>query len=498
MTSLIFLTDPNTANRPWEVAVAALLVISTAVALFFLYRNVIFHFKQNKLERDSLTKEKLNDDSMLDKLTSSVSVNHLLAQINEDINSIDEGDLRLFFAMNLDNFRYIVDSYSQKDVDKIIAEYSKRLKKYAAKGSIAGHYEKDIFIYYYKGVLDNDKINLIAQELLDLFKQPTKLGNHQLSASIGICLFPYDGITASRLLKNAEVAVYVAKKEGKNRFCMYSQGMIESEQFNVEYYKQIKRSIEKNEFLLYYQPMVDIRTGRIIGMESLLRWQHPTMGILPPSKFLNVMDLTGDITWFGIWGFEKVAERYAKWKKNIKLGDFFISINLSPKQLNVQDLARQYYEITNKNGLNPENFCLEILDYYIVTHNEIALNNLKEFRRYGFRMAIDDTGPNFAIIDDMSKVSASIFKLSRGHLLQITGDDPDKEKIEKVITEAKANQKIVIAEGIEDEDTIRLLNRMDIRFMQGYFFSEPISVEDAGRMIHRSPWDMFSFNHLIK
>ncbi|MFA6648421.1 MAG: diguanylate cyclase, partial [Candidatus Izemoplasmatales bacterium] len=175
MTSLIFLTDPNTANRPWEVAVAALLVISTAVALFFLYRNVIFHFKQNKLERDSLTKDKLNDDSMLDKLTSSVSVNHLLAQINEDINSIDEGDLRLFFAMNLDNFRYIVDSYSQKDVDKIIAEYSKRLKKYAAKGSIAGHYEKDIFIYYYKGVLDNDKINLIAQELLDLFKQPTKL-----------------------------------------------------------------------------------------------------------------------------------------------------------------------------------------------------------------------------------------------------------------------------------------------------------------------------------
>jgi len=222
------------------------------------------------------------------------------------------------------------------------------------------------------------------------------------------------------------------------------------------------------------------------------------MGILSPGKFLNVMDLTGDITWFGIWGFDKVAEQYAAWKKSFKLGDFFISINLGLKQLYVEDLARQFFEITGRYGLSPENFCLEILEYYNVTNNEIAQHNLREFRRYGFRMAVDDTGPDYAIIEDMHKISASIIKISRGNLLMITSDDAQLERIKKVIELAKANQKIVVAEGVEDEDTIRLLNKWDIRFMQGYHFSEPVSVSDAEKMIHKSPWDMFSFNHLIK
>ena len=497
MFDLIFLSDPATSSRPWEIVVAILIIVITGVALFFLYRNVLFHFKKNKLERDNMKAEKSKDEKN-DNIPDTVSRNPLLAEINKDISDIKEGDLRLFFAINLDNFRYIVDSYEQKDIDKVIDEYTKRLRKYCQKGSVCGHYEQDIFIYYYRGEINNEKINQIAAELLDLFKSPVKLGNHELTASIGICLFPYDGITAENLLKNAEVAVYVAKKEGKNRFYMYSQNLIEKEQFNIDYYKQIKKSIENDEFLLYYQPIVDIRTGKIIGLESLLRWQHPTMGILSPGKFLNVMDLTGDITWFGIWGFEKVTEQYAIWKRNTKLGDFFISINLAPKQLYVDGLARQYFEIAGKHGLAPENFCLEILDYYTVINNEIAQYNLKEFRRYGFRMAIDDTGVDYQLAEDMNKIIASIVKISRGNLLLITNDDSNAERVKKVVDQAKANQKIVIAEGVEDEDTIRLLNKWDIRFMQGFHFSEPVSVEDAEKLIRKSPWDMFSFNHLIK
>ncbi|MGD9964295.1 MAG: EAL domain-containing protein [Candidatus Izemoplasmatales bacterium] len=497
MFDLIFLTDPSNSSRPWEIVVAILIIVLSGVSLFFLYRNVIFNFKKNKLERKSVEANK-EEESTVDNINELTSKHPLLAQINDDIAKINEGDLRLFFAINIDNFRYIVETYEQKDIDKVIDDYAKKLKKFGEKGSISGHYEEDIFIYYYKGEIDNEIINKISQDLLDLFKQPTKLGSHELTASIGVCLFPYDGISAENLLKNAEIAVYVAKKEGKNRFYMYSQNLIEKEQFNIEYYKQIKKSIEKDEFLLYYQPIIDIRTGKIIGLESLLRWQHPTMGILAPGKFLNVMDLTGDITWFGIWGFEKVTEQYSSWKKGNKLGDFFISINLGPKQLYVEGLARQYFEIASKHGLTPENFCLEILDYYTVSNNDVAQFNLKEFRRYGFRMAIDDTGLDFALIEDMNKISASIFKLSRGNLLLLTSDDENAEKIKKLIDLAKANQKIVIAEGVEDEDTIRLLNKLDIRFMQGFHFSEPVSVEEAEKMIRKSPWDMFSFNHLIK
>lgn len=498
MFDLIFLTDPNNASQPWEIVVASIIIFLTLVCIFFLYRNVIMNFRKNKLERKSVEVAKDKEENGVDKDEGEVSSHPILAAINEDIAKIKEGDLRLFFAINLDNFRYIVDSYEQKDVDKVIDEFVKRLKKFGDRGSISGHFEKDTLIYYYKGEVNNDRINQIGQQLLDLIKQPIKLGNHELTASIGVCLFPYDGITASNLIKNAEIAVYVAKKEGKNRFYMYSQDLIEKEQFNIDYYKQIKKSIEKDEFLLYYQPIVDIRTGKIIALESLLRWQHPTMGILPPGKFLNVMDLTGDITWFGIWGFEKVTEQYTAWKRSMKLGDFFISINLAPKQLYVEGLARQYFEITGKHGLSPENFCLEIIDYYTVINNEIAQHNLKEFRRYGFRLAMDDTGQEYSLIEDMNKISATIFKLSRGNLMMINSGGEEVDKIHAIISQAKANQKIVIAEGVEDEDTIRKLNKLDIRFMQGFYFSEPISVEDAEKIIYKSPWDMTSFSRLIK
>ncbi len=158
MFDFIFLTDPATSSRPWEIVVAVLIIVITGVALFFLYRNVLFHFKKNKLEKDSMNVEK-NKGEKNEKLLETVSRNPLLADINKDIAEIKEGDLRLFFAINLDNFRYIVDSYEQKDIDKVIDEYTKRLKKYCQKGSFCGHYDQDIFIYYYRGEINNEKIN---------------------------------------------------------------------------------------------------------------------------------------------------------------------------------------------------------------------------------------------------------------------------------------------------------------------------------------------------
>lgn len=503
MLGLIFLSDPASRSQAYELVVAVVLIILTGLSLFFLYRNVLFHIRRNRKEKEAMERnleeaKEVKSDRIFSKSNPKMSTSGLLAEINHEILNADEGSLRLFFAINIDNFRYIVDKYEQKDINKVVAEIVKRLKKISGKTDISGHLEKDVFIFYYTGDVNNEVINQKANELLEIIREPLKLDDHELTASIGVCIFPYDGINAENLLKNAEVALYVAKKEGKNRFYMYSENLIEKEQFNINYYKQIKKSIEKDEFLLYYQPIVDVRTGRIIGLESLLRWQHPTMGILPPGKFLNVMDLTGDITWFGVWGFEKVASQYNLWQNSIKFRDLFISINLSPKQLYVEDLAKQFYDITIKHGLSPEKFALEILDYYTITKNQIALHNLKEFRRYGFRVAIDDTGDNFSVIDDMDKISASIFKLSRENLLLVMDHDDNSDKIEKVIMTAKANQKIVIAEGIEDEEMIKMMAGWDLRFMQGYYFSEPVSVDEMEKMLKKSPWNMSSFSHLIR
>jgi len=192
MLSLIFLADQTWSTEPWEIVVAILVIVLTGISLFFLYRNVIHNFKQNRLEKEKTLSEKQKEQTndMDDVGDVKTSRHPLLVEINEDIKNIKEGDLRLLFAINIDNFRYIVDSYEQKDIDKIIQEYVKRLKKYSDKLSVSGHYEKDLLIYYFKGDIDNDKINQISNDLLDLIKQPLKVGNHELTASIGGMSFP--------------------------------------------------------------------------------------------------------------------------------------------------------------------------------------------------------------------------------------------------------------------------------------------------------------------
>ncbi|XMB71908.1 GGDEF and EAL domain-containing protein [Mycoplasmatota bacterium WC30] len=503
MIKLIFLAT-NTADA-FELVTAVVIIVVTFVVLFLLYRNVASEIKKSRAEKEAMqdrheqmTAGEIQEDKIFGEVETSGKNPNLLRIIDSKIHNSTEGTLGVLYNINLDDFRHIVDKYSQKDIDKVINEISKKLKKLGPKDTISGHLQADEFVYYYTGEVDADNMNRVGNDLLALISEPLKTIDETLTASIGLVVFPYDGINAVQLYKNAEIAVYVSKKEGKNRFRMYSEELIETEQFNANYYQEIKKSISNDEFLLYYQTIVDVRTGRIIGLESLLRWNHPTMGILAPARFLNVMELTGDITWFGTWGFEKIVSQYKEWNKKMKIRDLFISINISPKQLEVEGLADQFLKITKKYSMSPDLFTLEIMSYYTIIKNSVALKNLDQFRKYGFRIAVDDVGDKYEIINDMENISAGIIKISRPNVLMILDKNENSEQIQRTIEAAKEKSKIVIAEGIEDENMIREMAELGIRFMQGYYFNEPISAEEIEVMIKKSPWDTTSFSHIVK
>ncbi|MGM0495818.1 MAG: EAL domain-containing protein, partial [Bacillota bacterium] len=410
-----------------------------------------------------------------------------------------EGALRIFFNIDIDNFTYIADKYKEKDIQKIIKEIEKRLLKHAASDNLAGHLESDKFIYYYRQEVNNEVIEQVASELLNIISgESLKVDDLDITASIGVCVFPYDAINANGLLAESKLAVYLAKKQGKNRYHLYSEEQIEKERYNIDYYRDIKNSIENDEFLLYYQPIVDIKTGNIIGLESLLRWKHPEMGILAPGKFLNVMDLTGDITWFGMWGFEKIVAKYREWSSQYKLRDMFLSVNLSPKQVYIENIAEQFYEVAQKYDLQTDKFAFEILDYYQVIDNEIGKKNIADFRKYGFRVSIDESGTDFQLIKNMEDVEANIIKIPRSNLLMIMDEDPAVKQIEQLIRVAQENKKIVIIEGIETEEMLKKVSDWDLRFMQGYYFSKPVDENEAKKMMEKSPWNRNSFKNIIK
>jgi len=491
-----------TGADAFELVVAVILVVVTIIAIFFLYRNLANEFKELKRSKQAM-KERLEgleeEEETEEELDTKALKNAgILLQINSAIKKTQEGQLACLYSIDLDDFRHAYEEYNSKEIQKIDNEIVKRLKKYGGKQAITGHLDEDTFLFYFQGIVDAETMGKIGEDLLKTIKDPIKQLNLKLTASIGLVVFPYDGITAEQLYKNAQVAVYVAKKAGKNQMHMYSEDLIDSEQYNVQYYQEIKKSISNDEFLLYYQTIVDIKTGKIIGLESLLRWNHPKKGILPPGKFLNVMELTGDITWFGTWGFEKTVKQYKDWIAKVKIRNLFISTNLSPKQLEVPGLAQQFLSITKKYGLSPELFCMEIINFYQVLENKVAIENVNQFRKFGFRIAVDDMGENFRIVSDMQKLPASIVKLTRSHVLHIMDEGENTGYFKRVIKEAMDKSKVVIAEGIENEEMIKEIYKLGIRFMQGYYFNQPKSVIEIEKMIMKSPWNMDSFLHLIE
>jgi diguanylate cyclase (GGDEF)-like protein len=487
-------------SQGFEVVTAVVIILVTGFAAFMLFRSVRADFKQ-EIENRKLMKEALSESKgqegkenlLVDRKSISKKSKDIFALIDQELYRAKEGEVSVLFYLNLDDFRRIAKEFGPDKVEKVIDELAGRLKKVGDKRAVAGHKEQDVFLYYLPGPVDNDVIKQYAATILKAIAEPLKCVEATVTTSIGIVLFPFDGISVAQLVKNAEIALYVAKKKGKNQFALYSSELIEKEQFNANYYHEIKESIKNDEFLLYYQPIVDTKTGRLIGLESLLRWNHPTLGILPPGKFLNVMDLTGDITWFGAWGFEKIVEQYVAWKKTLRIKDIFISTNLSPKQLELDNLARTFYEVVKKQHFEPEAFCLEIIDYYTVVKNPVCVQNLNEFRRYGFRIAIDDLGDQFELIQDMTKIPANIVKIAREDVLKIMNKFDEADKIERVIASALSRQKIVIAEGVEDTAMLADLAALGVRFMQGYYFSQPKSTEETAQILKKAPWNVAEF-----
>ena len=497
---MIFLSDELPAQK-FETFTAILIIVVTIAVVVFLYLNLradILKAREERLTAKALKEldEADGDKSKLvvDRKTISKKSKDLLALIDQEIYMAKEGRVGALFFLDLDNFRSIAERYGDNLAEKTLEELGSRLKKMGDKSVIAGRHESDGLIYYVPNTSDSEIIADTARELLENINQPLKTIDEQLTTSIGVVLFPYDGITAAQLIKNAEIALYVAKKQGKNQFAMYSSELIEKEQFNINYYNEIKKSITNEEFLLYYQPIVDIKTGKLIGLESLLRWNHPTMGILSPGKFLNVMDLTGDITWFGNWGFEKIVSQYVSWKKTLRIKDIFISTNLSPKQLMMDGLAQQFYDIIKKYETETDAFCLEIIDYYTVIKNPTAVKNLLDFRKFGFRVAVDDMGDQFEIIKDMQQITANIIKISREDVLKYINQIEDADKIERVIAVGLQKQKVIIAEGLEDTSMIVKMSDLGVRFMQGYYFSQPKSSEEIVAIIRKPTWSVEQFN----
>jgi EAL domain-containing protein (putative c-di-GMP-specific phosphodiesterase class I) len=303
-----------------------------------------------------------------------------------------------------------------------------------------------------------------------------------VSASGGISLYPDDGQDAEALLTNADVAMYRAKQQGRDNFQMYSPSMTQKALEQGALADKLKGALASNQMALYYQPTLDLATGRIVGAEALLRWQHPELGLVFPKDFLSLADFTGLILTLGPWALERACAQARDWQKRGSR-DIFVAVNLSTYELQQSDLTLNVEKALRNTGLDPAFLHLEIPEGYAMQNLDRAVEVLRALRDLGVHLAIDGFGAGFSSLAHLRRLPVDALKIDLSFVRGATTDPDDASVVTAVIAVAHSLDLRVVAQGVETEAQVTLLRSLGCDEVQGFLWSAPLPAKDCERLL---------------
>ncbi len=459
-------------NSGLVVLTVAIVVISILVLLLIL-RSVILESRKNKEERANRV------EGMKDKGAFLTDMSYYISKYRED------GSFTLVM-INFENIDDFIATFGRKELNRLTGKIAERIKRALPSYAITSRFAPDRFVTFIKHENDNTSVNEICRELLEALKKPINLygdSAFELQIAMAATIYPLHSTKLKGLLENLEMAIYVARKEGYNNYVIYTQTIGEKETENLKYYQEIKDAIRKKEFTLYYQPIVDISTNTVYGFESLLRWKHPEFGVLPPAKFINIMEQTGDIFWIGIWGFEELVKFYAEVKKYFPYQSFYASINVSPRQIYNANFIDGIAKIAKKYRIDTSRFVFEFAEFTIFEKQEEIKRNIAAIKNYGFKIAIDGMGLDTSILAKLDKAPIDIIKINRDFLRDYEEDQGMRNVVRMLVEFGKKFGKRIIIEGVENEGSVTIVRDLSITLAQGYYFTAPVSDEEVIRFI---------------
>ncbi|MEK6593632.1 MAG: GGDEF domain-containing phosphodiesterase, partial [Pseudomonadota bacterium] len=308
---------------------------------------------------------------------------------------------------------------------------------------------------------------------------------YHVSASIGVSTYPDDADDVQTLLKNADIAMYRAKEQGRNMFQFYAAQMNVHSVERLALESGLRRAVERNELVLHYQPVVDMRSGRIAGMEALVRWQHPEKGLIPPDTFIQIAEETGLIVSIGEWVLRTACEAQHAWEKSIGQ-PVRIAVNLSPRQFVIGDLLKSVTRIIHQTGCNASCLELEITESLVMHNRERAVALITQFKELGVSVAIDDFGTGYSSLAYLKRFPIDSLKIDRSFIVDIPGD-ADNAAITQAIIAMAHNLKLrVIAEGVETLEQFTFLRDHGCDEIQGFYFSRPLPEAQATALLQKS------------
>ncbi len=384
--------------------------------------------------------------------------------------------------IDLDRFKLINDTLSHDSGDALLRLVAKRVTDVLPRRATIARFGGDEFVVMMRDCTMPADASQTAQSLLTAIAEPMQLlGNdYHLTASIGISAYPGDGKNAQTILKNADNALSRAKELGKNNYQFYSPRMNQSSFERVVMERLLRRALEQNEFELYYQPKIDLVTGRVTSMEALLRWMQPGMGMISPVKFIPLAEETGLILPIGEWALRTACAQIKTWEGK-GVSPLRVAVNLSPRQFVQDDLHATVVRAITETGIAPEQLELEITESLMMGNPDHAADVLRKLKDLGIKFAIDDFGTGYSSLSYLKRFPIDHVKIDRSFIKDIPGDADDVSITRAIIAMAHSLRLRVIAEGVETLDQVDLLRQYHCEEAQGFLFGKPVCADEFER-----------------
>ncbi len=390
----------------------------------------------------------------------------------------------LFF--DIDHFKKINDTLGHEVGDQLLKLLSRKLQACLRNTDTISRQGGDEFLIFLPEIADDYAPAEVAEKLLTATSSNFTIGKHdlQITASIGISVYPDDGETVDILTMNADAAMYHGKNSGRNNYQFFTLAMSERVAAQVELENNLQKALKRDEFILLYQPKVSIKTGRIVGAEALIRWKHPEWGMITPDRFIPVAEDSGLIKSIGKWVLREACSQNRIWQ-DAGLRAIPIAINVSAVELRQKGYMQDVTKILLQSGIAPEHLELEITESIAIEGQAEAIADLNALREMGVRLSVDDFGTGYSSLSYLKRLPVNSIKIDKSFIRDISLDQNDAAIVTAIIKMAQSLNLIVIAEGVETKEQLSFLKTQNCDEMQGYFFSKPVLPEEFAILLEK-------------
>jgi len=439
-----------------------------------------------KYEELKKSKEKVKKLAYTDNLTELPNRLAFTEMLDSVMLTIRNEEVIALMDVDIDNFKYINDTLGHSYGDELLIDVTHRLKQVIDENDYLARMGGDEFIILTQNIEDSGEYEAKVKKIQKVFSYPFVLSMKEyfITVSIGITMAPKDGKTTQVLIKNVDSAMYTAKDNGKNSFSYFNNSINEKLMEKIQTLSELRKAIENEEFVVYYQPQINLETDKIVGFEALVRWNHPIKGIVAPKEFIPLAEETGLIIPIGNWVLKEACLQLKQWEVE-GYDDLVMAVNISVRQFKDKELVNFIHEVIQETGINPERLELEITETIALDDMEYSVATICKLKDSGIAFSLDDFGTGYCSMNYLKLLPVNNLKIDKSFLDTVLDNHSDQSIVETIISLAQTLNLVVIAEGVEKREQEVFLKNAKCDKAQGFLYSKPLPKDQADELLRK-------------